>query len=197
MGTILNSMKGIYLCVPRNLVQAAGMYNTLLKSDDPGIVVECLNGYRLKEKMPSNLGEYCIALGRPEILKKGNDITIVSYGSTLREVMKAVPTLDKFGIDVEVVDVQTLAPFDLDGIIIESLKKTNRILLVDEDVPGGATSYMLSEILDKRSGYKFLDAKPVCLTAKDHRTPFGSDGDYFTKPFAEDIIEVVRQIISE
>lgn len=197
MGMIINSMKGICLCVPRNMVQAAGMYNTLLKSDDPGIVVECLNGYRLKEKVPSNFGEYTIPLGMPEVLHSGDSITIVSYGSTLREVIKALPILERAGISAEVIDVQTLVPFDLEGIILESLKKTNKILFVDEDVPGGATAYMMSEVLDKQNGYKYLDAKPICLTGKEHRTPFGSDGDYFTKPYAEDVIDVVFEMVKE
>jgi 2-oxoisovalerate dehydrogenase E1 component len=197
MGMIINSMKGIYLCVPRNMVQAAGMYNTILKSDDPAIVVECLNGYRLKEKLPDNLGEYTVPLGRPEIMKSGSDVTIVTYGSTLREVLKALPTLDKFGISAEIIDVQTIVPFDLDGIIIQSLKKTNTIIFVDEDVPGGATSYMMSQVLDIQNGYRYLDKKPLCITSKDHRTPFGSDGDYFTKPFAEDIIEQVIALLQE
>ncbi len=197
MGMIINAMKGICLCVPRNMVQAAGMYTTLLQSDDPGIVVECLNGYRLKEKIPSNLGEYTVPLGKPEVMHTGNDLTIVSYGSTLREVMKALPIIEKAGISAEVIDVQTLVPFDLEGIIIESLKKTNKILFVDEDVPGGATAYMMSEVLDKQNGYKLLDAKPICLTGKDHRTPFGSDGDYYTKPYAEDVIDAVFNIINE
>ncbi len=196
MGMILNSMKGICLCVPRNMVQAAGMYNTLLKSDDPGIVVECLNGYRLKEKLPTNLSDFTVAFGKPEILSTGEDVTIVSYGSTLREVTKALPTLIKAGISAEVIDVQTLMPFDLEGIILQSLKKTNRILFVDEDVPGGATSYMMAQVLDAQNGYKYLDAKPMILCGKDHRTPFGSDGDYFTKPYAEDIIEIVYEILA-
>jgi pyruvate/2-oxoglutarate/acetoin dehydrogenase E1 component len=197
MGLIINSMKGIHLCVPRNMVQAAGMYNTLIQGNDPGIVVECLNGYRLKEKLPSNLGSYNIPLGKAEILHEGSDITLVSYGSTLREVMKAIPSLKKLNISAEVIDVQTLMPLDLDGEIIQSLKKTNRIMFIDEDVPGGATSFLMSEIVDKRNGYKYLDAKPVCLTASEHRTPFGSDGDYFTKPTAEDVIESVLELLKQ
>lgn len=197
MGLIINSMKGIHLCVPRNMVQAAGLYNTLLKGNDPGIVIECLNGYRLKEKLPSNLGTYTIPLGKSEILQEGSDLTIVSYGSTLKEVMKSIATLKKLNISAEVIDIQTLMPFDLDNIILNSLKKTNRILFTDEDVPGGATSYMLTEVIDNRNGYRYLDAKPACLSAKNHRTPFGSDGDYFTKPTCEDIVEAVLKLKGE
>ncbi|MFM2394606.1 MAG: hypothetical protein RLZZ546_2588, partial [Bacteroidota bacterium] len=197
MGLIINSMKGVHLCVPRNLVQAAGMYNTLLKGNDPGIVIECLNGYRIKEKLPQNLGTFTMALGKIEIMQEGSDLTIVSYGSTLKEVLKTLPILKSFNIEPEVIDAQTLMPFDLNNEILLSLKKTNRILFVDEDVPGGATSYMMSEVIDKRGGYKYLDAKPVCLSAKDHRTPFGSDGDYYTKPSSEEIIEVVLDLMSE
>jgi pyruvate/2-oxoglutarate/acetoin dehydrogenase E1 component/TPP-dependent pyruvate/acetoin dehydrogenase alpha subunit len=197
MGVIITALKGIYLCVPRNMVQAAGMYNTLMQSDDPGIVIECLNGYRLKEKVPQNLGEFTVPLGRPEVLKQGQHITIVTYGSCVRIVMEALPYLDAINIDAEVIDVQTLMPFDLEGVIGESIKKTSRILFVDEDVPGGASSYMMSEVIDKQNGFKYLDAKPVCLSAQPNRTPFGTDGDYFTKPNPEDVIEAVIKIVSE
>jgi pyruvate/2-oxoglutarate/acetoin dehydrogenase E1 component/TPP-dependent pyruvate/acetoin dehydrogenase alpha subunit len=195
MGLILNSMKGIYLCVPRNMVQAAGMYNTLLNSDDPAIVVECLNGYRLKEVLPDNHQEFTIPLGRAEVLAYGKDITIVSYGSTLREVLKAAEMLKELSISAEVIDVQTLMPFDLEGVIVGSLKKTNKILFVDEDVPGGATAFMMREVLDKQDGYKYLDAKAICLAAKEHRTPYGTDGDYFGKPNHDEIIEAVFSVL--
>ncbi len=197
MGLLVNSLKGMYVCVPRNMVQAAGMYNTLLHSDDPAIVIECLNGYRLKEKLPVNLAQFTVPLGRPEVLIQGSDLTIVSYGSCLREVIRANEMLEAYGISAEIIDAQTLLPFDLDGIILNSLQKTNRILFVDEDVPGGATAYMLNEIINVQGGYQHLDAKPACLSAKEHRTPFGSDGDYFTKPYAEDVVDAVLKLISE
>ena len=197
MGMLINAMRGIYLCVPRNMTQAAGMYNTLLQSDDPAIVIECLNGYRLKERLPDNVADFTVHLGLPEILKEGSDITIVSYGSCIRIIQAAIPVLEKFEISVELIDVQTLLPFDLEGVIVESLKKTSRILFVDEDVPGGATAYMMKEVLENQKGYQYLDSAPATLTAYEHRTPFGSDGDYFTKPGTEDVIEKVIEIISE
>lgn len=195
MGMLINSLKGMYLCVPRNMTQAAGMYNTLLKADDPALVVESLNGYRLKEKVPANLDGFTVPLGRPEILVEGSDITLVSYGSCLREVLRADELIKSYGISAEIIDVQTLMPFDLEGIILASLKKTNRIVFIDEDVPGGATAFMLNEVINVQGGYRYLDAQPLCLTAKPHRTPFGSDGDYFTKPFAEDVVDIVLEAI--
>lgn len=197
MGMIINSLKGVHLCVPRNMVQAIGFYNTLLSGKEPGIVVECLNGYRLKEKLPSNLLDYKIPLGVPEVVREGSDITIVSYGSTLRIVMDAAQLLTDFGIDAEVLDVQTLMPFDIHHKVVNSLKKTNRILFVDEDVPGGGTSFMLTEVMDKQGGYQWLDAAPRILCAQSHRPAYGSDGDYFSKPNAENIIELVRQMMAE
>ncbi len=197
MGMILTSMQGIYLCVPRNMVQAVGFYNTLLKSDDPGIVVECLNGYRLKEKLPTNLLDFTVALGKPEILQEGHDITLVTYGSCVREAQKGLDLLKGFDVSVELIDAQTLMPFDLEGIIVNSLKKTNRIIFMDEDIPGGATAYMMREVLEKWDGYKYLDAKPVTLSAAAHRTPFGSDGDYFTKPNPEDVFDTVMAMARE
>jgi pyruvate/2-oxoglutarate/acetoin dehydrogenase E1 component len=178
------------------MVQAAGMYNTVLKSDDPAIIIECLNGYRLKETLPDNYYEFTVPLGRAEILQEGTDLTIVSYGSTLREVIKASDILLTFGINAEIIDVQTLMPFDLEGIIIHSIKKTNKILFVDEDLPGGATAYMMREVLDKQNGYQYLDAKAVCLSAKDHRTPYGTDGDYFGKPNPDEIVEAVFEVLN-
>ena len=197
MGMIINAMQGMYLCVPRNMVQAVGMYNTLLKSDDTGIIVECLNGYRLKEKLPENLLEFTVPLGSPEILQTGTDITVVSYGSTLREVQKGIEMLNGFNISVELIDVQTLLPFDLEGVIANSIKKTSRVIFVDEDVPGGGTAYMMKEVLEKWNAYQYLDSKPVCLSAASHRTPFGTDGDYFTKPGPEDVAQCILDTLNE
>jgi pyruvate/2-oxoglutarate/acetoin dehydrogenase E1 component len=197
MGMIITSMQGIYLCVPRNMVQAVGFYNTLLASDDPGIIVECLNGYRLKETLPDNLLDYTIPLGVPEILSEGSDVTLVTYGSCVREAQKGVDILKGFNIGVELIDARTLMPFDVRGIIVNSLKKTNRIIFMDEDIPGGATSYMMREVLETWDGYRYLDSKPLTLTAAAHRTPFGSDGDYFSKPGADDVVDTVLRLINE
>jgi len=197
MGMIINALRGMYVCVPRNMVQAAGMYNTLLQSNDPGLVIECLNGYRLKEKMPSNLMAYTVPLGMPEIVKEGTDVSIVTYGSTLRIVLEATETLDKMGISCEVVDVQTLLPFDINHTIVESLKKTNRIVFVDEDVPGGAAAYMFNKVMEEQGGYKHLDVSPRTITAKAHRPSYGSDGDYFSKPNTEDIVAVIKDMMQE
>ena len=197
MGMMLNTLNGMYIGVPRNMVQAAGMYNTLLQSDDPGIVVECLNGYRLKEAVPTNLDTFTVPFGMPEVLVQGTDITLVTYGSCVREAIIAVEWLKRGGVSVELIDAQTLLPFDMEGIILHSLKKTNRILFVDEDVPSGGTAYMMKEVIDNQGGYQYLDAKPAALSAHAHRTPFGSDGDYFTKPNAETIFHRVLQIVKE
>lgn len=197
MSVLLGGLRGIHICVPRNMTQAAGMYNTLLKSDEPALVVECLNGYRLKEKLPSNIDEFTVPIGKAEVIKSGSDITVVSYGSTLRLVEQAVLALDKLGISIEIVDVQTLAPFDLTGVCAESLKKTNKLLVVDEDFPGGASSYILKNILEDQNGYYYLDGQPRTLTAKAHRPPYGSDGDYFTKPSVDDIVELVYEMLGE
>ena len=197
MGMIVNALRGMYVCVPRNMVQAAGMYNTLLQSNDPAIVIECLNGYRLKEKLPNNLLEFSVPLGIPEIINEGSDITIVSYGSTLRIIEEAIVRLAHEGISVELIDVQTLLPFDINHSIVKSLQKTNRILFVDEDVPGGATAYMFTQVMEEQGGYKWLDASPRTLAAKAHRPGYGSDGDYFSKPNTEDVIEAVRAVMAE
>ena len=197
MGMIINSLRGMYVCVPRNMVQAVGMYNTLLQGNDPGLVIECLNGYRLKEKIPENLLSFTLPLGVPEVIKEGEDITIVSYGSTLRIVMEAANILKELNINVEVMDVQTLLPFDLHHSILESLKKTNRILFVDEDVPGGAAAYMFNKVMEEQGGYRWLDASPRTLSAQAHRPAYGSDGDYFSKPNAEEIVEVVMEMMRE
>ncbi len=198
MGMIINSVRGMYLCVPRNMVQAAGMYNTLLQSNEPAIVIECLNGYRLKEAKPSNLATFTVPLGLPDILQTGDDITIVSYGSTLRIIQDAVNTyLSPKQISCEVIDVQTLLPFDINNIILKSLQKTNRIVFVDEDVPGGAAAYMFQQVMEKQGGYKYLDVAPRTITAQAHRPAYGTDGDYFSKPNAEDIAEVIMQMMAE
>ncbi|MEN9952708.1 MAG: hypothetical protein RLZZ520_976 [Bacteroidota bacterium] len=197
MGLMINALKGFRVCVPRNMVQAIGFYNSLLQEKNPGIVVECLNGYRLKERAPSNLLTYRLPFGVPEIVREGADITIVSYGSTLRIVEEAASFLAEQGIDCEVIDVQTLLPFDINHNIVASLKKTNRILFVDEDVPGGATSFMFSEVMDKQGGYRWLDAAPKILCAQSHRPAYGSDGDYFSKPNVEDVINQVEKIMAE
>jgi len=197
MGLLINALKGLHLCVPRDMVQAVGFYNTLLEGKNPGVVIECLNGYRLKERMPENLISYKLPLGKPEVIRSGEDITVVSYGSTLRIISDAAKTLQHLNISVELIDVQTLLPFDLYGIILESLKKTNRILFIDEDVPGGATSFMFTEVIEKQGGYRWLDASPRVLCAKSHRPAYGSDGDYFSKPNAEEIIAIIKEIIAE
>lgn len=197
MGMIINSLRGFYVCVPRNMVQAAGMYNTLLQSIEPGIIIECLNGYRLKEKLPDNLQHFTVPMGVPEVIKEGTDITIVSYGSTLRVIDEALGFVEKFGISCEVIDVQTLLPFDVNHIILESLKKTNRILFVDEDVPGGAAGYMFNKVMEEQGGYKYLDVAPRTITGKDHRPSYGSDGDYFSKPNADEIADVIFQMMRE
>jgi pyruvate/2-oxoglutarate/acetoin dehydrogenase E1 component len=197
MGMMIHSLRGIYICVPRNMTQAAGMYKTLLLSDDPGIVVECLNGYRLKEQLPDNIGEFTVALGVPEVLKLGTDVTLVTYGSCVRIAQEAMELVEKQGISVELIDIQTLLPFDLEHVIVESLKKTNRVLFLDEDVPGGATAYMMQEVLEKQGGYQYLDAKPRTLSAKANRTAYGSDGDYFVKPNAEDVADLLLTMMVE
>jgi pyruvate/2-oxoglutarate/acetoin dehydrogenase E1 component/TPP-dependent pyruvate/acetoin dehydrogenase alpha subunit len=197
LGMIINSLRGIYICVPRNMVQAAGMYNTLLQGNDPGLVIECLNGYRLKERLPSNLLELTVPLGIPEIIRQGTDVTVVSYGSTLRIVQDAASRLEKLGISLEIMDVQTLLPFDIEHRILESLKKTNRIIFVDEDVPGGASAYMFNHVMEQQGGYRWLDAAPKTLSGKAHRPAYGSDGDYFSKPNAEDIVSTVREMMAE
>ncbi len=197
MAMLLNSLRGMYIAVPRNMVQAAGIYNTLLQGDDPGLVVECLNGYRLKETMPENIGEYTVPLGVPEVLQEGSDVTLVTYGSCIRVAQTAIKLLEQHGISVELVDVQTLIPFDLEGHILKSLKKTNRLVILDEDVPGGASAYLLTEILEKQDGYRHLDSAPLTITAGPHRTPFGTDGDYFTKPNPEKVFEEIYTLMKE
>ena len=197
MGMILGIMRGIHVCVPRNMTQAAGMYNTLLRADEPAIVIECLNGYRLKERLPLNVGEFTVPLGKTEVVREGRDMTIVSYGSTLRVVEEAAVELEKIGISVEIVDAQTLHPFDLEHDCVKSLQKTNKFLVVDEDVPGGASAFILQQVLEVQKGYYHLDSAPRTISAKEHRPPYGSDGDYFSKPSVDDVIEVVYEMMSE
>lgn len=198
MGMMIHSLRGMYILVPRNMTQAAGFYNTMLQSKDPAIIVECLNGYRLKEKLPNNLGEFTLALGMPEILISGMDLTLVTYGSCVRVAQEAVHKLKQYkNISVELIDVQSLLPFDIESSIVESLKKTNRILFLDEDVPGGATAYMMQEVLEQQGGYQFLDAKPRTITAKANRGAYGSDGDYYCKPQVEEIFDTIVEMILE
>lgn len=197
MGMIVNALRGMYVCVPRNMTQAAGMYNTLLQGNDPALVIECLNGYRLKEKLPTNLNEFTVPLGVCDILREGTDITIVSYGSTLRIVQEAAETLEKMDISCEIIDVQTLLPFDINHSIVASLKKTNRIIFIDEDVPGGAAAYMFTKVMEEQKGYKYLDVSPRTLTGKDHRPGYGSDGDYFAKPNVENVVAEIRNMMEE
>ena len=197
MGAIINTLRGIHVLVPRNMTKAAGFYNTLLEGDDPALVIECLNGYRLKEQLPSNLGEFKTPIGEVETIKEGTDITVLSYGSTLRIVEEAAKELQQTGIDIEVIDAQSLLPFDTNHDTVKSLAKTNRLLIVDEDLPGGASAYLLQEVLEKQNGYQHLDSKPITLTAKAHRPAYGTDGDYFSKPSAEDIYETAYTMMQE
>ncbi len=197
MGMIVNSLRGMYVCVPRNMVQAAGMYNTLMQSDEPALVIECLNGYRLKERLPDNVDEFTVPLGMPEVLLEGDDVTLVTYGSCVRVAEDAISLLKNVGISVELIDVQTLIPFDINSSIIESIKKTNRVVFLDEDVSGGASAYMFQKVFEGQSAFRWLDSEPRTITAKDHRSAYGSDGDYFSKPNAEQIFEVIYGMMHE
>lgn len=197
MGMIINALRGIYICVPRNMTQAAGMYNTLLAANDPALVIEPLNGYRIKENRPVNMGEFKTPLGKPEILWDGSDVTLVTYGSCCRIAEQAIKELDEMGISVELIDIQTLLPFDIDFVILESLKKTNKLIILDEDVQGGASGFMMQQILEVQGGFRYLDSNPVTLTSKDHRPAYGSDGDYYSKPSVDDVIEHVYRMMSE
>ena len=197
MGGIINNVRGIHVLVPRNMTKAAGFYNTLLEGDEPALVIECLNGYRLKEELPINLGEYKTPIGQVETIKNGTDLTVVSYGSTLRIVEDVALELQQVAINIEIIDAQSLLPFDLNHDCAKSLSKTNKLLIIDEDIPGGASAYILQEILENQNGYKYLDSKPATLTAKAHRTAYGTDGDYFSKPSAEDIFEKIYEIMHE
>jgi pyruvate/2-oxoglutarate/acetoin dehydrogenase E1 component len=197
MAGIIHLVRGMHVLVPRNMTQAAGFYNTLLQSDEPGMVVEVLNAYRLKEKLPKNIGDYTVPLGVPEILRTGDDITLVTYGALCQIALEAARSLAKVGIEVEIIDVQSLLPFDIQGRIVDSLKKTGHILFVDEDVPGGATATMMQEVLEKQGGFWWLDSKPQTLTAQAHRPAYGSDGDYWSKPNLQQIFETVYEIMHE
>jgi len=197
MGAIIHLLRGIYILTPRNMTKAAGFYNTLLQTDEPALIVENLNGYRLKEKLPSNLGDFMTPIGVTETIKEGTDVTIVSYGSTLKLVEEAAKELVQVGIDAEIIDAQTLLPFDLHHDVLKSIRKTNRLVIADEDVPGGASAYLLNEIINTQNGYEYLDSKPITITAKDHRTAYGTDGDYFSKPSIEDIFEGVYALMQE
>jgi 2-oxoisovalerate dehydrogenase E1 component len=197
IGMILNSLRGIYLLVPRNMTQAAGFYNTMLKSDDPAIIIECLNGYRLKERIPENIGEFTVPLGVPEIIREGSDVTLVTYGSMCRVILEAAETLEHVGISCEVIDLQTLLPFDIHHTIVESVKKTSRVVFADEDVPGGASAYMMQKVIEGQEAYRYLDSKPITISAKEHRPAYASDGDYFSKPNAEEVFEKVYELMRE
>jgi pyruvate/2-oxoglutarate/acetoin dehydrogenase E1 component len=197
LSMVINSIRGIYVCVPRDMTRAAGFYNILLESDDPALVIEPLNAYRLKEPKPDNIGKFKVPLGIPEVLLEGEDITIVTYGSCVRIAMEAASQLQEFGIKAEIIDVQTLLPFDLHGIIVQSLKKTGKIIFFDEDVPGGATAYMMQKVLEEQGGFVFLDSEPHTITKKEHRPAYGTDGDYFSNPNAEDVFETVYSVLNK
>jgi pyruvate/2-oxoglutarate/acetoin dehydrogenase E1 component/TPP-dependent pyruvate/acetoin dehydrogenase alpha subunit len=197
LGLILNALRGMHICVPRDMTQAAGMYNTLLRGDEPALVIESLNGYRLKEKLPDNVGEFTVPLGQAEIVRQGTDVTVITYGSTLRIVMEAAEELEKMGINIEVVDPQTLYPFDLQNVCGQSLQKTNKLLVIDEDLPGGGSAFILQKVIEAQNGYFSLDSQPKTLCAAEHRPPYGSDGDYFSKPSLDDVIETVYKIMNE
>lgn len=197
MGMIVHACRGINICVPRNMTVASGFYNTLLEADEPALIVEPLNAYRLKEKQPANFGEYKIALGIPEVLNTGTDITLVTYGSSVRVAQDAIKLLEKYGISVELIDLQTLIPFDINQSIVESVKKTNRLVVLDEDVPGGASAYILQKIVEEQGGYKHLDSNPVTIASKEHRPAYGSDGDYFSKPNADDVFDIIYNLMHE
>ncbi len=197
LGMIVNALRGIYICVPRNMTQAAGFYNLFLQSDDPVLIIECLNGYRLKERLPSNIGSFTVPLGIPEVLREGSDITLVTYGSSCRVAADACEKLSQLGIEVELIDVQTLVPFDINHGIKESVKKTNRIVFLDEDVPGGATAYMLQKVMEEQNIFRYLDMQPKTITASENRAAYASDGDYFCKPSAEEITDILYAIMNE
>jgi pyruvate/2-oxoglutarate/acetoin dehydrogenase E1 component len=197
MGMIINALRGMYVLVPRNMTQAAGFYNTMLKSDEPALIVECLNGYRLKEKLPENIAEYTVIPGHTETLKYGDHATLVTYGSCVRIAQDAITQLNEVGITVELIDAQSLLPFDINHEIVESLKKTNKLVVLDEDVPGGASAFVLQKIMEEQEGYKYLDAQPLTIASKPHRPAYGTDGDYFSKPSAEEIFEKVYSMMHE
>jgi len=197
MGMIVSACRGINICVPRNMTIASGFYNTLLESDEPALVIEPLNAYRLKEKQPANFGEYKVALGIPEILTEGTDVTLVTYGSSVRIAQEAIKHLDKYGVSIELIDLQTLIPFDVHNSLVESVKKTSRLVVLDEDVPGGASAYILQKIVEGQGAYRFLDSSPITIAAKEHRPAYGSDGDYFSKPNADDVFDIIYKLMRE
>jgi pyruvate/2-oxoglutarate/acetoin dehydrogenase E1 component len=194
---VINSIRGVHVAVPRNMTQAAGFYNTYLDSDQPVLIIEPLNGYRLREKKPSNIGQFKLPVGHPEVLQQGRDVTLVTYGSCVRIAEEAVKQLQDFNISVELIDVQTLLPFDVNQVIVESLKKTNKIVFFDEDVPGGATTFMMQQVLEGQKGYFYLDAQPITVTAKEHRAAYSTDGDYFSNPNAEDVFDAIYNLMHE
>jgi pyruvate/2-oxoglutarate/acetoin dehydrogenase E1 component len=197
MSGIINLIRGINVLVPRDMTHAAGFYNTLLKADEPAVVVEVLNGYRVKERLPDNVGEFTVPLGVPEVIRSGSDVTVVTYGACCRIVMDAADKLSKAGIEIEVIDVQSLLPFDIHGMIVESLKKTNRVIFIDEDVPGGTSAYMMQEVIEKQGGYFHLDSPARTLSGKAHRPAYGSDGDYWSKPSVETVFDAVYEMMNE
>jgi pyruvate/2-oxoglutarate/acetoin dehydrogenase E1 component len=197
MAGIIHLLRGMHVCVPRDMTRAAGFYNTLLLGDEPGLVIEVLNGYRLKERLPDNIGAMTLPLGVPEVLREGDDVTVVTYGACCRVALEAAEHLARVGVSTEVIDVQTLLPFDRHGRIVESLQKTSRILFLDEDVPGGATATMMQEVIERQGGFAWLDSEPRTLTAQPHRPAYGADGTYFSKPSVEDVIAVVYDIMNE
>jgi 2-oxoisovalerate dehydrogenase E1 component len=197
MSMVINSVRGVYVLAPRNMTQAAGFYNTMLQSDDPALIIEPLNGYRLKEVLPDNIGEYTVPIGKPDVLREGDDVTLVTYGSCVRIAEDAAEQLRDYGISLELIDVQTLLPFDIDHTIVKSLKKTNKIVFFDEDVPGGATAFMMQKVLEEQNGYLYLDANPGTVTAKNHRAAYSTDGDYFSNPNAEDVFDAVYEIMHQ
>jgi pyruvate/2-oxoglutarate/acetoin dehydrogenase E1 component len=197
MGLIINALRGIHICVPRNMTQAAAFYNALLSADEPAIVIEPLMCYRMKEKMPANLGQFKIQLGIPEILQVGTDVTVITYGYNCHIAMEAAKMLAQVDISIEVIDVQTLLPFDVHHTLVDSIRKTNRVIFFDEDVSGGATGFMMQKVLEEQGAYMFLDAEPKTLSAKDHRPPYGSDGNYFSKPSADDLFDMVYGLMQE
>ncbi len=197
LSMVINSIRGVHVLVPRNMTQAAGFYNTMMQSDDPSLIIEPLNAYRLKEKMPDNIGEFTVPLGKPEVMNEGTDVTLVTYGSCVRIAQDAIKQLEEFNISVELIDIQTLLPFDIHHTIVESLKKTNKIVFFDEDVPGGATAFMMQKVLEEQQGYRYLDAEPSTVTAKNHRAAYSTDGDYFSNPNAEDVFEKIYEMMNE
>jgi pyruvate/2-oxoglutarate/acetoin dehydrogenase E1 component len=197
IGMIINSLRGMLVLTPRNMTQALGFYNTVLKSDDPALIIECLNGYRLKEKLPDNYTEFTVPVGVPEVLQEGQDVTIVTYGSCVRIAQEAIPMLAAKGVSVELIDVQSLLPFDIHQSIVESLKKTNKVVFLDEDVRGGASAYMMQKVLEEQKGYLYLDAAPKTITSQDHRPAYSTDGDYFSKSNAEQIYDEIMEMMAE